>query len=180
MTDNSIIINDSNVDDTTWENAIRFSVSRTQSPATSKKSKERPQLSFSVAAFDESMESTADTTPLESTLNESRNGTNVSDGLNWANILQILQKNAPSGYKYCLTLVPRNVSAKKVNPATGAEAPKPTQCMGKLSQLRNTKKISETQKKLATGAKKKRKREINQLNHKKTEKVIQTETSRND
>ena len=30
--------------------------------------------------------------------------------------------------------------------------------MGKLSQLRNTKKNSETQKKLATGAKKKRKK----------------------
>ena len=33
----------------------------TQSPAASKKSKERPQLPFSVAAFDQSMESTTDT-----------------------------------------------------------------------------------------------------------------------
>ena len=67
----SSVINDSNIDDTTFENAIRFSVSTTQSPAASKKLKERPQLPFSVAAFDESMESTADTAPLKSTLNES-------------------------------------------------------------------------------------------------------------
>ena len=105
MTDHSNIINESNVDDTALENAIRFSVSTTQSPAGSKKSKERLQLLFSVAAFDENMESTANTTPLESTLNESRNGTNVSDGLNQADILEILQKNAPFGYKHCLTLV---------------------------------------------------------------------------
>ena len=107
VTDHSSIINDSNVDDTTLENAIRFSVSTTQSPAASKKSKERLQLPLSVATFDESMKSTADTTPPESTLNELKNETNVSDGLNQAYILEILQKNVPSGYKYCLTLVPR-------------------------------------------------------------------------
>ena len=68
---------------------------------------------------------------------ESINGTKISDGLNEADILEILQKNTPSGYKYCLTLVPRktetlekvlknwNVSAKKVNPAAGIDAPKP-------------------------------------------------------
>ena len=49
-----------------------------------------------MAAFDESKESTADTTPLESTLNKSRNGTKISDGRNQADILEILQKNAPS------------------------------------------------------------------------------------
>ena len=38
---------------------------------------------------------------------ESINGTKISDGLNEADILEILQKNTPSGYKYCLTLVPR-------------------------------------------------------------------------
>ena len=61
-----------------------------------------------MAAFDGSMESTADTTPLESTLlrNESRNGTKISDGGNQVDILEISQKNAPSDYKYCLTLVP--------------------------------------------------------------------------
>ena len=60
-----------------------------------------------MAAFDESMESTADTTPLESTLKESKNGINVSDGLNQTDSLELLQKNAPSGYKYCLTFIPR-------------------------------------------------------------------------
>ena len=122
-----------------------------------------------MATFDESMKSTADTTPPESTLNESKNETNVSDGLNQAYILEILQKNVPSGYKYCLTLVPRetgtlekvlknrNVSEKK-NPATGEKAPKPTRhkisMHGEvITTEKYKKKISETQKKPATGAK---------------------------
>ena len=53
-------------------------------------------------------------------------------------ILEILEKNAPSSYKYCLTLVlretntfkkvlkNRNLSVKNINPATGAEAAKQT------------------------------------------------------
>lgn len=80
------------------------------------------------------MESTADTTPLESTLlrNESRNGTKISDGGNQVDILEISQKNAPSDYKYCLTLVPIEAVeilkciCKEKKPATRAEAPKPT------------------------------------------------------
>ena len=62
-TDHSNIINDSHADNTTLENTIRFSISTTQSSTANKKLKERPQLPFSVAAFDESMESTADTIP---------------------------------------------------------------------------------------------------------------------
>ena len=68
------------------------SVSTTQSPTASKKLKERPQLLFSVAASGESMESTADTTPLQSTLNESINGTKISDGLNQAEFWRYYRK----------------------------------------------------------------------------------------
>ena len=176
-TDHSTIINDSNAGNTTLENTIRFSVSTTQSSAANKKLKERPQLPFSVAAFDESMESTADTTPLDTiphNSNESRNGTKILDRHNQADIQKILQKNAPSGKKYSLTLVPketdtlekvlksRNASAKKVDHATGAENLNQQGVRFLYTAVitieRYKKKISEIQKKLATGAKKKRKK----------------------
>ena len=55
------------------------------------------------------------------------------------------------------------MTAKKANPATGAEAPKPTQrkisIHGEVITTENyKKKISETQKKPANGAKQKRKK----------------------
>ena len=148
-TEHSAIINDANVDNATLENAVKFSVATAQSPVGSKRSKPKPRLPFSVEAFDDSLGSTAESaqlesTPnesaqLESTPNESGNASKASDGLSQADILELLQNNAPSGYKYCLTLVLRGtdtlekvlknrvVSTKKVNPTTGGKASKPTQ-----------------------------------------------------
>ena len=89
-------------------------------------------------AFDDSIGSTAESAQLESTPNESGNASKASDGQSQADIPELLQNNAPSGYKYCLTLVPREtdtlekvlknrvLSTKKVNPTTGGEASKPT------------------------------------------------------
>ena len=102
-------------------------------------------------------------------------------------ILEISEKNAPSSYKYCLTLVlretntfkkvlkNRNLSAKEINPATGAEAANKhglsiAMYRAVIISGEYKNKISETQKKPATGAKKKRKRVTNQLNHRKIRK----------
>ena len=103
-----------------------------------------------------------------------RNGTKILDRHNQADIRKILQKNAPSGKKHSLTLVPketdtlekvlksRNASAKKVDHATGAENLNQQGVRFLYTAVitieRYKKKISEIQKKLATGAKKKRKK----------------------
>ena len=135
-------------------------------------------------AFDDSIGSTAESaqlesTPnesaqLESTPNESGNASKASDGLSQADILELLQNNAPSGYKYCLTLVPREtdtlekvlknrvVSTKKVNPTTGGESYKPTRRKfsmhgAVITTAEYKTKIAEAQKKPEAKAKNKRK-----------------------
>ena len=124
--------------------------------------------------FDDSIGSTTKSAQLESTLNESGNASKASDGLSQADILELLQTNAPSGYKYCLTLVPREtdtlekvlknrvVSKKKVNPTTGGEASKPTRRKismhgAVITTAAYQTKIAEAQKKPEAKAKNKRK-----------------------
>ena len=67
------------------------------------RSKPKPRLPFSVEAFDDSIGLTDESAQFESTLNESGNANEASDGLSQADILELLQNNPPSGYKYCLT-----------------------------------------------------------------------------
>ena len=131
--------------------------------------KPKPRLPFSLEAFDDSIGLTDESAQCESTLNESGN-LNESQ----ADILELLQNNAPSGYKYCLTLVPREtdtlekvlknraVSTKKVNPTTGGEASKPIRRNISMHNAVITTadyktKIAEAQKKPEAKAKNKRK-----------------------
>ena len=102
--DDSTIVNDTNLDDSTLYSAVTASVLSGKSPrkATPKKKK----LLFSTASHAMELEC--------STTNDNQlpgSSSTLPTSMKPEELLKLLQNSAPAGYKYCLTVVPREIDS---------------------------------------------------------------------